>query len=264
MVFRISAQHLSLLVDFTRREIAAKYKSSLLGGVWAVLSPVLMWLVYAIVFSMIFRVYEYGGIAQTQTDYLLSLFLGLSVFLFFSEVIVAAPDLIARRPNFVKKVVFPLWILVASRVFVATFALVINIVLLLIVVAATQYGLSYHTLLIPVILFGICLFSYGVALTFASIGVFVPDVSQAIRPVVRSLFYLAPIVYPITLVPDEFQLFIWLNPITSMTEFMRAFVLGRGPLPWVGLGLFLLAATFVYGLGLVVFKRLRPGFADVI
>lgn len=264
MVFRISAQHLSLLVDFTRREIAAKYRSSLLGGVWAVLSPVLMWLVYAIVFSMIFRVYEYGGVAQTQTEYLLSLFLGLSVFLFFSEVVVAAPDLIARRPNFVKKVVFPLWILVASRVFVATFALMINTILLLIAVAVSKYGLSYSTLLLPVILFSICVFTYGIALIFASIGVFIPDVSQAVRPVVRSLFYLAPIVYPITLVPDEFRLFIWLNPITSMAEFMRASVLEEGALPWAGLGLFLLAAILMLGLGLVVFKRLRPGFADVI
>lgn len=260
----VSSDKISLIRDLTAREIALKYKSSHLGILWALLTPLLTWGVYAVIFSGVLSVHTYAGASTSRIDYLLTLFSGLSIFFFASEVITASPSSVSRRPNFVKKVVFPLPVLVIAQTLAAGFTLAINCLILLLVVLLAKQTLYLSWVLLPILLMVSVLFMLGIAFMLAAFGVYVPDIEQAARPLVRVLFYLTPIVYPLSMVPIHFRGWVWVNPLTSMVESLRLIVVfGELPGPWL-LGGFVLASLTVCVVGYRLFAKLAPGFADVL
>ena len=105
----------SLVFDFSRREIEKKYRGSYLGLVWLFLSPLLMLSVYTFVYSYVFRV---KIMDMDRLDFVLWLYAGLAVFVFFSDVVTTTTSCIRDSPNYVKKVIFPLEVLVSSRVLI--------------------------------------------------------------------------------------------------------------------------------------------------
>ena len=253
--------YLNLVFDFSRREIEKKYRGSYLGVIWLFLSPLLMLAVYTFVYSYVFRL----RIADMdRVDFVLWLYAGLTIFFFFSDVVTTATSCIRNSPNYVKKVIFPLEVLVSSKVISAWFSFVINVVILLIFLFVKQRGFQGTILLVPVILLPTVIFAYGLAMILASLGVFVQDTDAVTRVLVRVLFYLAPIVYPLTLVPQQAYKFIWLNPLTNMVEPFRSVLLfGRLP-EWDKFGGFLLVSIVCLYFGRTCFKKLRPAFADVL
>ena len=100
----------SLLLTLVIREIASRYRGSLLGSLWSFFNPVFMLMVYTFVFSFVFKA-RWGSGEQSQTEFALILFAGLMVFNLFSECLGRAPGLILSYVNYVKKVVFPIEIL---------------------------------------------------------------------------------------------------------------------------------------------------------
>jgi len=253
-----------LLYDFTIRDIKSKYRKSHLGMLWAVFTPLLTWGVYSLVFTSILGLHKLPGVNTDASSYIFSLFAGLSVFFFFSEVLSASPSYISSRPSFVKKVVFPINILIISKVLASAFGFLINIILLcaFIFVFSKEFPLS--SLLFPVIMIPILLFIIGMAYILASLGVFIPDISQFTNPLSRMLFYATPIVYPLSILPEPYQTLIWLNPMTSMVEPLRSILINSTGPEWNQLGLFMLAAVIVGLVGFFVFNRVKRGFADVL
>lgn len=250
-----------LIFDFSRREIEKKYRGSYLGLFWVFLGPFLLLGVYTFVYSYVLQI-KLGD--QDRFDYIIWLYAGLSIFFFFSDVVTTSPPSIRNNPNYVKKVIFPLEVLVSSKFFSAFFPFLINFFLLAFLVLLKQRTLHLTLFLVPVVLFPVFLFAYGLAMMLASVGVFVKDIDEVIRPILRIFFYLAPIVYPEALVPERFKGIIWLNPLTSMVEHYRRVVV-TGILPdWNKLALFFLVSLLILYIGRVLFNKLRPAFADVI
>src|SRR5689334_24909465 len=97
-----------LIWQMTRREVAGRYRGSLLGLAWSFLNPLLMLLVYTFVFSVIFKSRWGVNINESKIDFAIILFAGMIVFGLFSEIVNRAPGLIISNVNYVKKVVFPL------------------------------------------------------------------------------------------------------------------------------------------------------------
>lgn len=257
-------QYFSLLMDFSRRDIESRYRTSYLGLLWTILTPLLILVVYTLAFSVILGAHKLSDTYSNPLEYVVTLFAGLTIFFFFSEVMSASPDLITRKANFVKKVVFPLPILVSSRVIASAFTLLINLALLLGFILVKDGALPLTTLLLPLILMPVFVFTLGMAFALAAIGVYLPDVRQIMNPLTRMLFYLTPIVYPITIVPEEYRSFFWLNPMTIMVHHLQT-ILIQGQVPnWITLGYFYVAAALMFFAGFGLFKRLKSGFADVI
>src|SRR5579871_3049122 len=101
-------RHRDLLWQFTLREIHIRHKGSQLGILWALLNPLSMLILYAFVFRLLFKS-KFGVLPdETNYDYTLLLFLGLSLWQVFAEALAWAPSIVVSNPNFVKKVVFPL------------------------------------------------------------------------------------------------------------------------------------------------------------
>ena len=251
----------NLTFDFSRREIEKKYRGSYLGLLWLFLSPFLMLAVYTFVYSFVFRV----KIAEMdRLDFIIWLYAGLAVFFFFSDVVTSTPSCIRNSPNYVKKVIFPLEVLVSSKVVSAGFSFLINFLLLMAFLLIKQRSLQTTTLLMPLIIFPTIVFAYGLAMILAAVGVFVQDTDELSRFFVRVLFYLAPVVYPLALVPKRAARVIWVNPLTNMVEpFRSVLVLGKLP-DWDKFIVFVAISIALFILGRVCFQKLRPAFADVL
>jgi lipopolysaccharide transport system permease protein len=251
----------NLVFDFSRREIEKKYRGSYLGFLWLFLSPFLMLAVYTFVYSFVFRV---KITEMDRVDFVLWLYAGLAVFFFFSDVMTSTSSCIRNSPNYVKKVIFPLEVLVSSKVISACFSFLINFLLLVIFLLVRQRSLQITILLAPLMVFPTVIFAYGLAMTLAAVGVFIQDTDEVSRFLVRVLFYLAPIVYPLALVPQQAYRIIWLNPLTNMVEpFRSVTVLGKLP-EWDKFLAFMVISIAIFFIGRLCFQKLRPAFADVL
>jgi lipopolysaccharide transport system permease protein len=244
------------------REIAAKTRSTMLGGLWLIIAPLFMLSVYSFVFTQIFSA-RWGG-SGDPADAPLMIFAGMTVLGIFAECLARAPGLVLENTTYVKKVVFPLEILPWSALAGASVAVGVSLVLLL----ASQWALHgpppVTALLLPLPFLPLALFILGFSWFLASLGVFLRDLKQAMAIIVAALTFAAPVFYPMTAVPAAFRSWLYLNPVTLGVEEVREILfIGTVPdaLAWLAyLGLGWVAAMF----GLWWFRRTRKGFADVL
>ncbi|HNC23325.1 MAG TPA: ABC transporter permease [Opitutaceae bacterium] len=261
---RVLWQHRELLWQFSLREVELRHKGSHLGLIWSVLNPLLMLCLYVFVFGYIFGG-RFGILPnETRVDYALGVFLGLSMFQFLAETIALSPNLIVANPNFVKKVVFPLEILPASAVSAATFHLLISLGLVLLGVMLFGPGLSAGVLWLPVIMFPIAMLALGLAWCIAAFGVFLRDLTQVMQFVSMSLMYASAIFYPAHKVPGAIWSALRFNPLLLAIEEARNAVLWDHAVNLKHVGYLYATGLLACSLGYVVFRRLKPAFADVI
>ena len=253
-----------LIVQMTRREVAGRYKGSVLGLAWSFLTPILMLAVYTFVFSVVFKARWGTDGDESKTQFALVLFVGMIVHGLFAEVLNRAPGLILSNVNYVKKVVFPLDVLPVIAMGAALFHASISLAVLLIAFALFNGYLHWTVIFIPVVLLPLVILTLGVAWIFASLGVFLRDVGQTVGIITTVMLFLAPIFYPITALPEEIRPWIMANPLTFIIEEARkVLILGRMP-HWTGLGMYTLVATAVAWAGFAWFQKTRKGFADVL
>ena len=254
-----------LIVHMTKREVTGRYKGSVLGLVWSFFNPVLMLVIYTVVFSEIFKSRWSGiGGSESKTQFAVVLFVGMIVLNLFAEVINRAPGLITSNVNYVKKVVFPLEILPIIATGAALLHAIISLGVLLVALALFNGYLYWTAFFTPLILLPFVILIIGLALMLAALGVFLRDVSQTIALMTTALMFLSPIFYPVTALPERFRPFIMANPLTFIIEQARE-VLIWGHLPnWSGLGIYTMVATTVVWAGYAWFQKTRKGFADVL
>lgn len=256
--------HRGLIVSLTKREIIGRYKGSALGIFWSLLTPLLMLIVFTVVFGDIFQARWGNSENAGRLDFAAALFTGLLIYNFFSECLSKAPQIVLSQPNYVKKVVFPLEILAVVTVNAALFHLLVAYVILLALVFLSAWSLGSTALLAPLVFLPFFLLVQGLCWLLAALGVYLRDVTQLIAPVLTALLFLSPIFYPLSSVPPRLSWLLMLNPITFIVEQMRA-VLLHGQVPdWQGLGVYLLIGVATAWLGLAFFQKTRKGFADVL
>lgn len=252
-----------LIKSLAQREILGRYRGSYLGVFWSFFNPVFMLLVYTFVFSVVFKARWNSG-SDSKTEFAMVLFAGLMVFNFFAESINRSPSLILNNVNFVKKVVFPLEILPMVAVVSALFHLFASLLVWLLAYMVI-FGLPQSTtLLLPLVLLPLLLLTLGLSWIFASLGVYLRDLSQFLGVVVTVLMFLSPIFYPLSNIPEPYQVYLLMNPLTPVIEMTRQ-VLYIGELPNMGkLALYGVIGLMVASLGFFWFQKTRKGFADVI
>lgn len=253
-----------LIAQMTRREVTGRYKGSVLGLGWSFFNPVLMLAVYTFVFSVVFNARWGLGGEESKTQFAVVLFVGMIVHGLFAEVLNRAPGLILANVNYVKKVVFPLEILPVVSMGAALFHSLVSLGVFLIAFVLLNGYLHWTAALIPLVMLPLVILTLGLAWMLASLGVFLRDVGQTIGLVTTVMMFLAPVFYPVTVLPEEYRPWIMANPLTFIIEQARE-VLIWGRLPdWFGLGIYTLVATVVAWAGFVWFQKTRKGFADVL
>lgn len=257
--------HRELIRQLIVREITQRYKGTVLGIIWSFITPLILLTVYTFVFSVVFQA-QWGtgeGVPQPG-EFALILFAGLIPFNLFAETVNRAPTLILNVPNYAKKVVFPLEILplvsLGSSLVHSFFG-----VLILLAAHGLLMGKLYLTsLLLPLAYLPLLLLCLGLGWLLASLGVFLRDIGQAAGVVVQLLFFLTPVFYPITAVPESLRWVLYINPLTTVLSSFRRTLLWGTPIRWDAWGGWLVLTALLAYLGYAWFMRTKKGFADVM
>lgn len=257
-------QHRRLVGRLVGRELASRFKGSLLGTAWYVLLPLILVLVYTFVFGVVFQTRWPQQIDGSGAVVALYLFSGMLIFTIFAEVVSRSPTLIMENVAYVKKVVFPLevlpWIIVISSV--ATFFMSMIVFLCLYVMLI---GLPpATTLLLPILLVPYVLIIIGISWFLASISVFLRDMRHAIGSIVTIIMFTGPVFYPVSAIPERYRWMMYFNPVTIPVEMSKDLLFARA-VPAIGPWLTYLAVSVVIAsLGYKWFMKTKKAFADVI
>jgi lipopolysaccharide transport system permease protein len=256
--------HRGLIARMAEREVIGRYRGSIMGLAWSFLNPVLMLAVYTFFFSVIFKARWNTPGADDKASFAILLFIGLIVHGIFAECITRAPGLVVGNVNFVKKVVFPLEILVPVTMASALFHALVSTVVMLVVQFFVMGQIPVTALLLPLVLLPLVILTTGIGWFLASLGVFVRDIGQATGILVTILLFLSPVFYPISALPEQYQGWFRLNPLTPIIEEARTVLVFGGGIDWGPWLLRILVSTVVAWLGFWWFQKTRKGFSDVL
>jgi lipopolysaccharide transport system permease protein len=253
----------SLIRALVTREVLGRYRGSALGILWSFFNPVFMLVVYTFVFSVVFKARWSAG-SDSKTEFALVLFAGLLIFNLFSECIGRAPSLILANVNYVKKVVFPLeilaWVSLGSAFFHTLVSFSVWLLFYLVF-----FGFPQATLILfPFVLIPLVLFTLGISWFLASLGVYLRDVGQMISLAITVLMFLSPIFYPVSALPEKYQILLHLNPLTLVIEQARDVLIWGKLLNPLIFAIYCMVSGLVAWLGFAWFQKTRKGFADVL
>jgi lipopolysaccharide transport system permease protein len=255
-----------LLRTLVRRDLDARYKGSVLGNLWPLVNQLSQLLIYTYVFSIVLKVkLSLHGIPDNNFTFGLWLFAGLLPWISFTSGLTQATISVISQPNLVKKVVFPLALLPLVPVLSAFIESAFGLMALIFFVALSTHTLHPTLVLLPLVWATQFLLTAGIAYLTAGLTVFLRDIPQTLAVFLNLWFYITPIIYPASAIPEKFRDWVfWLNPIATISEVYRDIVLVGEISHWSEWGVTLVISTFVFLTGIKVYQRLRPAFADVL
>jgi len=258
--------HAKLLKTMVKRELDARYHGSIFGKAWPLLTYVSQLIIYTFIFSAVLKIrVNLPGMPENKLTFALWLFAGLVPWIAFANGQTQAASSVTSRPNLTKKVVFPLPLLPLISIVSVFIESMFGLVPLLILAAFSQKQVHATIVLLPIVWAAQLLLTAGIAYAVASLSVFIRDIPQAMGIVFNLWFYLTPIVYPITIVPQRFRLWMFvLNPFTAIVEGYRETILTGQIVHWRELLLAMLIGAICLIIGLSLFRRLQHAFADVL
>jgi lipopolysaccharide transport system permease protein len=254
----------SLIWQLTKRDVLSRYRGSFIGVAWSFINPLIMLVIYTFVFSVVFKARWNISAGESKFDFAVILFAGMIVYNLFAEVVNRAPGLIVSNPNYVKKVIFPLEILIWVLLGSSLFQLFISMNALLLVQLILNRTIVWTILLFPIILTPLIFICMGLSWFLSSLGVYIRDIGQITSVLTTALLFISAVFYPVSTLPESLQKILIFNPlIFIITESRNTLLFGILP-DWgslVGYSLFGLIIAF---LGFLWFEKTRNGFADVL
>lgn len=245
-----------LLAVLTLRMWRSRGRGGIFSLLWPVVTPVFLLGVYYCAFGVILGLRRLPG----EADYALSMFCGMTVFNVFAESLQTGAVSLISRPGYVKNMTGDPEVLPLAAV---GCAMLTGLCWFAVVLAAAGYAgtLGSRLLRLPLILPPWCAFCAGVALFAGAISVFLRDFPQFAVLLQQGLFFLTPIVFPLSAVPEPLRFLILANPLTGFVEAFRAAVFG---LPAAGTGTLWLCGFAVLLLGWGFFHRIRREVVDAV
>lgn len=253
---------LFLLGEFTRRDFKGRYAGSVMGFLWSFVQPLWSLALFTFLFSTVMKVSP--GIGERTSNFAIFLFCGLLPWMAIQEGIIRATTAITENAGLVKKMSFPSGLLVWAVVLAALLHEAIALGLFLVVLGVTgELSLSGLWILLIAVPLQVGL-TVGLGFLAAAVNVFFRDTAQINSMLLQGWFYLTPIVYPLSLVPERFARYLALNPLTALVTLYREALLGGEMPPFASLIPLVVATLLSLAIGIWVFRRLKPVFADEI
>lgn len=250
--------------QMTLRQMAARYRGSVLGSVWALSHPLLMLAVYTFVFGVVFKARWGTDLAESTGNFAVVMFCGMAVFNIFSETVNTCAVCVVNNSNLVKKVIFPLEMLPLVQLLAAAVPGLLWFALTLLGALIMGMQISWTALLLLLLLLPLLLCSLGAGFFFAATTVYLRDMPHLAAVLTQILFFMTPIFYPMSMVPEQMRFILYCNPLTSLVEQTRAILLfGQVP-DWSVCTLLWLFSGGICQLGLLWFVKTKKGFADVL
>ena len=213
-----------LLWTWVVRDIKVRYKQSLLGVAWAILQPLSATVIMTVVFSRFLRV-STGGIPHPMFYYS-----ALLPWTFSASSIAFGTSCLVNNMNLVTKIYFPREILPISAVLASFVDFLIGAMIFLVMLVLYRVPVSLSWLWLPALLLVQMLLTLGIVLLASALNVFYRDIRFVVPLGMQLWMYMTPIIYPLSLVPDQFRALYMLNPMAGLINGYRRIVLhGRSP-----------------------------------
>ena len=255
-VFKELYQYRELLKTNVQKEIRGKYKGSFLGVLWSFLNPLLMVLVYALVFPYIMR---------TNVDnYLVYLITGVIPWNFFTTCITTGCNCVWINGGIIKKVYFPREILPISVVAAGLINFLISCIIILLFVLFGGIGFSVQLLWLPLIAIIQSALSLGLLFILSAINVYVRDIEYLVGFLLNLLFYATPILYTADMFPESIRWVLYLNPMTTIIESYRNIFYYQQSPALTSLMIVFMVSFIILIIGYLIFKKLERGFAEEV
>ena len=260
-----------LLQNLIRRDLKVRYRNSILGILWSLLNPLLMMLVFSIIFG---KLIPREDIRQYPVFFLV----GLLPWHFFSSSLLTGTASIIASDTMVKKIFFPRELLPASAIVVNLVNFLISLLILVVFLFVSGLGLSLNALWVPVLLVIQFIFTLGLVLILSALNVFYRDVIMVVDVVILAWFFMTPIIYPLEWLGKTVEILgismnpavimRWVNPMASLVDGYRTVLWGTmGSSGAVAMDPAYLLRTFVtaaliFIVGYALFSRLQHLFAE--
>ena len=261
-----SKQNRALLSELVRTDFKLRYQGSVLGYAWSLLRPLLLFLILYIVFVKFLR------LGASIPHYPVYLLLGIVIWNFFLEMTSQSLGSIVGRGDLIRKIRIPRWMIVFSSSISALINFFLNLIVVAFFILLNHVDFSRSILLLPVIFLEVYLFALGCSLFLSAMFVKFRDINYIWEVILQAGFYMTPILYPLSLIPNlTLQKVILLNPMAQTIQDARyvsitketttAYTLFEGG--WYKLIPFVIVIVVLIG-GLAYFRRESKYFAENI
>jgi lipopolysaccharide transport system permease protein len=245
-----------LIWSLVSRELRARYRGSTLGFLWTFLNPLLLMMIYVLVFSVFMRV--------QMENYAIFMFVGLLPWIFFSSALLQGTNAVVAGGSLITKVMFPPQVLPAVVVISNLMNYLFSLPVLMALFVFFGMKFSIHLVAFPVILLVQVAFTFALILPLSALNVRYRDINQLIGNILTLWFFLSPIIYPMSSVPESFRTVMKLNPMTVlMLAYQDIFFYNRWP-DFTILGGLLAASVLVMIVGARIFEGMRDSFAEEV
>ena len=249
-------RHRELIGILVAKQLKLRYRGTVLGFIWTLLNPLVLMLVYSLVFSVYFRL--------DMEHYPAFLFTGLLPWLWFASSLQQGVTSILDGAGLVTRSQFPAEVLPVVTVLANTINFLLTLPLLCVFLLASRVRLGPPLLLLPVLIGLEFLLVLGLVLIAAAVNVRFRDLQHIILHLLTVLQFLTPIFYPVSLVPDGFRQWLYLNPIAPLMDAFHD-VLYRNHMPNANALLVLFVLTcVVLTFATAMFNRCKPTFAEAL
>ncbi|QLJ52187.1 MAG: ABC-type polysaccharide/polyol phosphate export permease [Candidatus Fermentimicrarchaeum limneticum] len=237
-------------------ELKLRYKNSVLGLLWSLLEPLLVFIVLYFVFSYLMKL--------NVEHYHLFLFLGIICWDLFEKGTTMGLFGITSKPSLVKKVYFPREVLVVGTCLTALIMVSFELIVFLLFMLILGVIPPSTALVFPFIILGEFLIVVGISLALSALNVYYRDVQYIWAVLLRAAFFMTPVIYPVSIYPPEYIWLFMLNPIARVIEASRrALIYGVSP-TLADFGIIYLAALVIIPIGYIIFMKLEPRFAEEV
>ena len=246
-----------LLAFLMWRDIKIRYRQTLLGGLWAVLQPLIAMLIFTFVFNRL------AGVKSDGPPYPLFAFAGLAPWTFFSTALSQSSNSLVANQQLVSKVYFPRVFIPLGAVGALLLDMAFSLGLLFVLMLHYHWPISVNALWLPVFIVAAVLSASGLGMILSALNVSFRDVKYAVPFLIQMGLFVTPVIYPIHYIPERWQVLMGLNPMTGVVLGFRHALLGTNA-SWMVMEVSLGVSVVLFVLGLLVFRRMERRFADII
>jgi len=247
-----------LFYFLTKRDIKVRYKQTVLGGLWAIIQPVFTMIVFTIFF---------GRLAKVPSDgipYPIFVYAGLLPWTYFANALSASGNSLVGSANLITKVYFPRLIVPASASLAGLLDLFVAMLVLGVLMAYYHFIPSFGILLFPFLVALTFLCAVGVGLWLSALNVQYRDIRYVIPFLIQLWMFVSPVIYPVSMIKEQYQWLLALNPMGGVIKAYRACLLGHMPIDWFLLGISTAIILALFVSGLYYFRRMERVFADIV
>jgi lipopolysaccharide transport system permease protein len=246
-----------LLAFLVWRDIKIRYRQTLLGGLWAVLQPLIAMLIFTFIFHRL------AGVNSDGPPYPLFALAGLAPWTFFSTAVSQSSNSLVSNQTLISKVYFPRVFIPLGAIGALLLDLSLSLGLLVLLMFYYRWPVSAKLFWLPVFILAAVLATSGAGLILSAFNVSFRDVKYAVPFLIQMGIFVTPVIYPIRYIPGHWRILMGLNPMTGVVLGFRYSLLGSAS-PWPIMGLSLTVSLVIFVVGLLIFRRMERRFADII